>query len=302
MASWDLAPGDPIKRTTLHQKYGGRRQGGIAPSRKSPNILIFTGQAGHRYGYFDAWHGGENRFHYTGEGQKGDQRLIQGNLSVLEHAKHGKAIRLFRGVRGTVSYAGEFKVDPSVSHYTTDAPDVTKEIRKVIVFRLIPVGLIKSDGLPPPQEPLKPEGSKPECAIVEAEKTDKEQFTRGAVAEGTAERREADLIKAYRAFRQQQNLKPLKRLKIKPPGETQWLYSDLFDEDQNRVIEAKGTVTREAIRMAIGQLFDYHRFRDGCQLAVLVPERPRKDLRDLLAKYHIAMIVRSGLAFSEIEA
>ena len=55
VAEWNLMPGDPVKRTQLHFKYGGRRQGGIAPSSQSPNVLLFTGPAGHQYGYFDGW-------------------------------------------------------------------------------------------------------------------------------------------------------------------------------------------------------------------------------------------------------
>jgi hypothetical protein len=68
------------------------------------------------------------------------------------------------------------------------------------------------------------------------------------------------------------------RLKIVPPGEHRPLFCDLFDRTANTVIEAKGSVTREAIRMAIGQLRDYGRFIPGAQLVVLVPEQPRGDL------------------------
>jgi hypothetical protein len=39
---------------------------------------------------------------------------------------------------------------------------------------------------------------------------------------------------------------------------------------------------------------DYRRFVDKCRLAVLLPERPRKDLLDLLASYEIAVIVPKG--------
>jgi hypothetical protein len=47
------------------------------------------------------------------------------------------------------------------------------------------------------------------------------------------------------------------RLKIKPVGEALPLYSDLYDSQLRLIIEAKGTVTRDAIRMAVGQLLDY---------------------------------------------
>jgi hypothetical protein len=295
---WNLMPGDAVKRTELHRRYGGRRQGGIAPSSQSRNILVFTGPVGHLYGYFDGWHD-DGCFHYTGEGQEGDQQLRQGNRALAAHLKNGNAIRLFRGVRGTVTYVGEFKINERRPYYTTDAPDLNREIRKVIVFRLEPVGTIKGDGLPVATEEWKPETSKPECSLIDPENGATEQFVTGAIQQRTAERRESILVAAYRAYRQRRGLGPLKRLKIKPPGETQSLYSDLYDPQTSLVIEAKGTVTRDAIRMAIGQLFDYGRFVDDARLALLLPEPPRKDLQDLLRHYGISMIVSDGSDFVE---
>jgi len=292
-------PGDVVKRTELHRRYGGRRQGGIAPSSQSPNILIFTGPAGHQYGYFDGWHA-DGLFHYTGEGQEGDQQLRQGNRALAEHVRRGHSVRLFRGVRSKVTYVGEFKVDERRPHYSTDAPDVSGEIRKVIVFRLEPIGPVKADGLPTADEVWKPETSKPDITLIEPENRATEQFIAAAVEERTAERRESALIIAYRAYRLSRGLGPLKRLKIKPSGETQSLYSDLYDPDARRVIEAKGTVTREAIRMALGQLLDYRRFVNKGRLAILLPESPRKDLQDLLAAYDVSIIVRDGADFMEL--
>jgi hypothetical protein len=49
------------------------------------------------------------------------------------------------------------------------------------------------------------------------------------------------------------------------------------------LVEAKGTGTRTAIRMAIGQLADYGRFAPSdVAPAVLLSERPRPDLEALL--------------------
>ena len=182
----------------------------------------------------------------------------------------------------------------------SDAPDVNGEIRKVIVFRLKPVGPIKAAGLPTAAEEWKPETSKPDCTLIEPENRATEQFTSAAVEERTAERRESELVAAYCAYRQRQGLGPLKRLKIKPSGETQSLYSDLFDPATSLVIEAKGTVTREAIRMSLGQLLDYRRFVDQSRLAVLLPESPRKDLGELLFAYDVSIIVPDGSDFREL--
>ena len=101
--------------------------------------MIFTSDAGEQYGYVDGWQE-DGCFHYTGEGQEGDQELKQGNKALLLHKEDGKSIRLFEGARGDVTYAGEFELDGEPKYYTTDAPDVNGEIRKVIIFRLRPVG------------------------------------------------------------------------------------------------------------------------------------------------------------------
>ena len=45
----NLHPGEQLLRRELHECYGGRQQGGIGPSRKTPVILFFTDPAaGHR--------------------------------------------------------------------------------------------------------------------------------------------------------------------------------------------------------------------------------------------------------------
>jgi len=69
MAEWTLQPGEAIERKKLHEDFGGRTQGGIGPSRSSPNVFIFSDPvAGEPHGYFDGWRD-DICFHYTGEGQ-----------------------------------------------------------------------------------------------------------------------------------------------------------------------------------------------------------------------------------------
>lgn len=59
----------------------------------------------------------------------------------------------------------------------------------------------------------------------------------------------------------------------------------------NTLVEAKGSVSRQAIRMALGQLADYRRFADpDAKRAVLVPESPRPDLLALLDAEGVAAI------------
>jgi hypothetical protein len=141
---WNLRPGDSILRKKLHQLYGGAGRGGIEPSARTPNVFIFSDlKAGEKYGYiYDQWKDGV--FHFTGDGQVGDQLMKFGNRGILDHRKHGRALRVFNGVRGTVTYLGEFEL-ATVPFYRADASDRNESIRKVIVFRLVPVDATTSE-------------------------------------------------------------------------------------------------------------------------------------------------------------
>lgn len=72
-------------------------------------------------------------------------------------------------------------------------------------------------------------------------------------------------------------------------------HTDLFIRPLYTLVEAKSTVTREDIRYAIGQLFDYQRSgqsfkRRHPSLAVLLPLKPATSMLDLLASKKIGVI------------
>lgn len=136
MPEWTLSIGDRIKRTELHSQFGGSGQSGISPSRRSPNVFIFSEAAsGKQHGYIDSWKDG--CFHYTGEGQRGDQKMTKGNLAILKAAQSGRALRVFQGVGGIVAYLGEFELDEAQPYYHSTAPETGGgPDRSVIIFRL----------------------------------------------------------------------------------------------------------------------------------------------------------------------
>src|SRR5690349_21751110 len=108
-----------MTRAQLMTKYGGGSQGGILASSTTRNVLVYSDPAeGERHGYsYDGWLSDYSAFLYTGEGQVGDQELIRGNLSILNHREKGRALRLFVAASGkqrggkTHRYVGEFEVD-----------------------------------------------------------------------------------------------------------------------------------------------------------------------------------------------
>lgn len=274
---WDLEPGAVIERKQLHVKYGGRTQGGIGPSAKTPNVMIFTDPiAGEKHGYYDGWMP-DGLFHYSGEGQYGDQRMLSGNASILNHEAEGRALRVFQGARGNVTYLGRFAV---AGWYEADAPETGGgPLRKVIVFKLRPLDI-----------PAKHPGTKLGRLLADQPETVTEIDIERLETEKTfvdpnrepyeAERREGKLVLDFSAYLRTKGYR-VNRQRILPEGETRPLLTDLYVPDLDVLIEAKGSVTRENMRMALGQLIDYNRFVRARYQAVLVPSKPRADLIQL---------------------
>jgi hypothetical protein len=278
-ALWNLTPGETIKRTELHAAFGGSGQNGIAPSRRSPNVFIFGDPAsGEQHGYFDGWYG-DGCFHYTGEGQRGDQQMQAGNAALLNHAADGRALRVFDGARGVVRYRGEFVLDANEPQYRADAPETGDgPIRQVIVFRLRPLDAVVGEASE--LDPLL--RRRVEEVPVERQMTEV-AWVNPRAAGHEASRREQRLVLAYRDYLIAQGHNDVGRLKIIPDGERRPLFTDLYCPSLNLLVEAKGSVERGSIRMAIGQLADYRRFLSPAPIcAMLLPSRPRPDLLALL--------------------
>jgi hypothetical protein len=104
-----------------------------------------------------------------------------------------------------------------------------------------------------------------------------------------AERRESGLVQSY-ALHLRGRDHEVCRQQIVPQGEFKPLFTDLYDVTADVLVEAKGSVTRESIRMAIGQLADYSRFVPATRNAILVPSRPRPDLEELVRSAAIEII------------
>ena len=104
-----------------------------------------------------------------------------------------------------------------------------------------------------------------------------------------AERREQKLV-LWLAGRLEREGHDVCRLQFLPEGEAAPIFCDLYDKTTNTLYEAKGTTTRIAMRMAIGQLADYARFVDAKRRIVLMPERPRPDLVSLAEGQRIEVL------------
>ncbi|WP_447037684.1 restriction endonuclease [Streptomyces sp. DSM 118878] len=285
----DVAVGAEIRRQELHDTYGGSRQSGISHSSRAPVVMCFTDpKKGALYGYRDGW-GPDGLFHYTGEGQVGDQRMVKGNKAIRNHVDDQRELHVFEGVRsGVVRYRGQYDLPDPQAWYRAEALDREGDTRSVIIFKLKPRTAV-------------PTGEEPTISYTPATATTvsdvaPESFltTRTPLTPNQkptfAYRRESELLTKFSRHLSDRGHE-VSRKRIRPHGERDSLYTDLFDLTENLLIEAKGQATRESIRMAIGQLLDYRRFIEPHpQLAVLVPSRPREDLRDLCASLAIHTI------------
>jgi hypothetical protein len=103
----------------------------------------------------------------------------------------------------------------------------------------------------------------------------------------TAYRKESVLVQQYRAW-------------LERGGRTSVAYKcgglqcDGFEKARRNLIEAKSSISREHIRMAVGQLLDYaHRMRRKFRRvyhAILLPERPYRDIVTWLKSVNVWVI------------
>jgi hypothetical protein len=222
-----------------------------------------------------------------------------GNLTVFNHIEEGRALRLLRIVStGQALYLGEFVLSTDDPYYLTDAPETDGgPIRSVIMFRLIPKDALPASGAVVLHTPTT--GLTVDNVDVEQHNTER-TYVDPSREPYESERREAALVQGYKGHLERAG-HTVKRKRIYPPGEAKPLYTDLHDITDNVLIEAKGSVTREAVRMAIGQLFDYERhLSPGPALAILVPSLPRRDLVDLCTRRGVSVIWQNGEAFETI--
>jgi hypothetical protein len=114
-----------------------------------------------------------------------------------------------------------------------------------------------------------------------------------------AERAEHKLVLRYRDYMAAKDI-AVRRKRYQPAGEVQPIYSDAWVEDRHALIEAKNSDSRDALRQAIGQLYDYRRFHQPpVHLAVLLPYPPNAERLDLLRSAGIEAVWPHGPGFRD---
>ena len=109
-----------------------------------------------------------------------------------------------------------------------------------------------------------------------------------------ARRREAALVKRYHYWLQRRG-KNLCSLKYNN------LQCDCWENERENLVEAKASDSREDIRMAVGQLFDYaYQGRERCEepnMAILLPENPDLATLEWLTPLQISIIWQESSSF-----
>lgn len=132
------------RRDELHAQFKGQQYGGISTPATSPVILLFTGDEGNAFGYHDGWQVA-GLYHYSGEGQVGDQQFVKGNKSIRDHALNGKDLHLFEKLADTqYRYIGQFVY---AGDHMVRAPDRDGNERDVIMFELLPIEAVDEAAL-----------------------------------------------------------------------------------------------------------------------------------------------------------
>jgi 5-methylcytosine-specific restriction protein A len=291
-----------MTRAERQKLYGGSTMGGIQPSAKTLNVFLYSDPAeAVKNGYtFDGWAKDGDVYLYTGDGKLGDQTWTTGNVAIRDHQSDGRSLRLFKTTGRELKpggkihyYVGEFVVDADNPFVAVQASDANKENRSVFVFRLKPVGTVsRRSG---DEAATGDVSALPDSEMVSVEQANADEFPVAPTSGGTAKRRETELTTRYRIWLETQGHE-VKRWRVRLPGELRSLYTDIYDVTEKELYEAKGSIKRSDIRMAIGQLLDYSHNIDAVvpKLTVLLPERPPEGLLSLLDKCGMSCVFATG--------
>ena len=211
------------------------------------------------------------------------------NGRLRDHRLNDDSLRLLKYVgKNTVVYLGELRIDSEDPWLWRDgALDRFGATRRVIEFRLLPVG----DVLRSPDEPTRdtPAQSVIEVTVLALPRETEVESLRSvlfhqviAAQRRQARRREQELVHAFVDWLVTKGVAAC-GLEIPYAPERRSLRVDLYLSGSGTLIEAKASASRESLRAAIGQLFDYQRWvQPPPNLCVLLPSEAPDDMTSLL--------------------
>jgi len=282
----------------MHEKVGGSFRHGMTSCSEGNEFLLFHDKKKSvKFGYH-VWEGlqADGKFHYTGQGTQGDQTLTKSNLALIRAGELGHAIHLIESVDGICTYIGEYLLDDP-NFFIEEAPDALQQsLRNVYVFRLTPKSYFHNY-LPSESSLQKLKGQPKPWIPPNFTDVFPVQLSKTAA---NIVRDEFKLQNEFGTFLLEQGHDVLS-FDFKLPGANGTLKPDFWIKDLGLIVEAKPSISREHIRMAIGQVLDYVHLASqlGLQMkpAVLLPSMPSADLADLLQELGIQLIYKSDIEF-----
>ncbi|MGW3570160.1 hypothetical protein ACWDSL_40910 [Streptomyces sp. NPDC000941] len=207
-----------------------------------------------------------------------------------------------------------FRLRPegTVQHATQDViPPAEETTAELVPFQVVTGAMFQADPatsgeLPLPKQSARkksssrkaPPNAETSGTFVVPEAFGTKMSLRAAAAATIAVRHEAELTQAYRAHLDSAGHQT-GAFQIKVKGLTSTLRTDLYDATDHVLYEAKGSNSREDVRMALGQLLDYSRYvkapgqEDEPKRVVLLPAAPTPDMYTLLDRYDVGVVYRS---------
>lgn len=299
--AWAFEPGDEIRRIEIHRAYGGSRQSGIVTFASIHDIVVFTSlESGAQFGY-NKYEGlqEDGSFSYTGQGQTGDQEFTRGNRALRDANREGRPIRLFTVQNSIATYIGCFATgDPT--YWIKKIPDSIGGDRNGIIFNLVPVDASSELLMAPDtkyEAPIERPWTPPNTDDIVIR-----DDGRHRPGDRIVSRVEFELQRDFGLWLQERGTAPA-RLQLATAGTV--IEPDLYVPARGWVIEAKKSTAREYVRTAIGQVLDYAHVarRQGlhCIPVLLLPGWPVRDLIELAQHHRIAVIVREGKGFTQLQ-
>jgi len=207
-----------------------------------------------------------------------------------------------------------FRLRPegAVQHATQDViPAAEETTAEFVPFQVVTAAMFQSDpatsgGLLLPKQRVRKTSSSRKSApnaetsgtFVVPEAFSTKLSLRAATAATIAVRHEAELTQAYKAYLDSAGHQT-GAFQIKVKGLTSTLRTDLYDATDHVLYEAKGSNSREDVRMALGQILDYSRYvkapgHEGePQRVILLPAAPAPDMYTLLDRYDVGVVYRA---------
>ncbi len=299
MAGFPFSPGQPVTKAAVHQAVGGSDQHAMTSCLSQSAFLLFYDPQASRANGYDLWEGeqADGTFSYTGQGLRGDQKLSNSNLGLVRAAQKNAPIHFFRrpeiGIKrlkgNPYTYVGRVILGEPMYELRI-APDKDGHDRLVFVFNLIPIG--RTDLLVHPADILEPHIR---CEFRNSPLLPEVAKAGSTPATSTpSELEENKLQNRFREYVTEKGETP-ETVNIKLPNLKGTVRPDFILRDRGLVIEVKPTVSREHVRLAIGQVLDYsHLLRLGGENfapAILLPSDPMSDLALLAKSLGIGLII-----------